>query len=205
MIAEFLQHAFGSELVKQFVVVSVYPVVGGAAVWVWSSIRKLTAIHSAIIGSGGMTLPDRVTAIEDDLVVLRDGQRVRADFCGGDATFECDQIGNCVYVSRTLADMFGLDAHSMLGNGWLEGMEGAKERSRVANNWRAALNGSMPWLETYRVHNRKTGERFIAKAHTYVSKNRDGKILRMFGVVEKVAPHKLGEAQEDNDGTPYAT
>lgn len=204
VLAELLHQTISSEAVKQFMSVFVYPAVGGAAIWAWSNVRKLTAIHQAIMGSGGMTLPDRVTSIENDLIVLRDGQRVRADLDSCDPSFECDAAGSCVYASRTLGELFGMPTHDMLGNGWLEAMDGATERSRVSNNWRFSMNQNTPWLETYRVHNRKTGERFLAEAHTFVSRNRDGKILRMFGVVERVEPVSKIEESSDNDSTPHS-
>lgn len=189
MIAEVFLKVVENHIVREVVSGFLYPACAGAAWWAWARLRQLSALHKAIMPNGGGSLLDRVGAIEDDLVVLRDGQRARDDAnASGDVhTFECQVDGSCLYASRSLAALFGLNQDEMRGYGWLDAIDGAEERQRVQSNWANALEHGSPYRDTYRVHNRRTGERFIATAHAIVSRNRNQKILRIFGTVERVS------------------
>ncbi len=188
-MSDSLSSMLQNHIVREVVAGLVYPACAGAAWWAWAKLRQLGAIHKAIMPNGGGSLLDRVGAIEDDLVVLRDGQRARDDANGSGEvhTFECQSDGICLYASRSLAGLFGLSQEEMRGYGWLDAIDGASERQRVQANWMAALANGSPYRDTYRVHNRRTGERFIATAHATVSRNRNGKVLRIFGTVERVS------------------
>lgn len=191
MIAEAFVQLFQNHMVSEVVAAVVYPACAGAVWWAWARLRQLAAIHKAIMPNGGGSLLDRVGAIEDDLVVLRDGQRARddANSSGDIHTFECNIDGTCVYASRSLAALFGLNQDEMLGYGWLEAVSSAEERRRVQSNWQNAINTGSPYRDSYKIHNRRTGERFIATAHSVISKNRN-KPLRIFGTVERVTTIK---------------
>lgn len=184
MLAETFLKLVESNVVREVVGGVLYPAAVGSAWWALSKLRRW-----------GGSLLDRVGAIEDDLVVLRDGQRARddANSSGDIHTFECNIDGTCVYASRSLAALFGLNQDEMLGYGWLEAISSAEERRRVQSNWQNAIATGSPYRDSYKVHNRRTGERFIATAHSVVSRNRN-KPLRIFGTVERVTAIKT-----DND------
>lgn len=206
MLAETFIRIIESQVVREVATGIIYPAVAGAGWWAWAKLRQLGAIHKAIMPNGGSSLLDRVGAIEDDLVVLRDGQRARDDANGSGEvhTFECQVDGACLYASRSLSALFGLNMDEMKGYGWLDAIDGAAERQRVQSNWMAALANSSPYRDTYRVHNRRTGERFIATAHATVSQNRNGRVLRIFGTVERVSTVRSTSEYEMDFPTDHA-
>ena len=183
MLSEIFLKVVENHMVREVVSAVIYPSVAGSVWWALAKLRRW-----------GGSLLDRVGAIEDDLVVLRDGQRARddANSSGDIHTFECNVDGTCVYASRSMAALFGLNQDEMLGYGWLEAISSAEERRRVQGNWQNAIATGSPYRDSYKVHNRRTGERFVATAHSVVSKNRN-KPLRIFGTVERVTFIKMDD------------
>lgn len=174
----------------------------------YKAVTQLSAIHRTIMPNGGKGLVDRVQKIEEQVTVIRESQRWRDTVNASEtAMFECDPTGSCVHVNLTMAEMFGMPEEAMRGYGWLDAMLDSTERDRVRVAWETALENRMPYRDTYRVHNRTTGERFFAHAHAHSITTKEGVVLSIIGVVEKKKTikreHILEIAQQQaDDDTP---
>jgi len=106
-------------------------------------------------------------------------------------TFQCElPSGNCVYVNRALATMFGLSVHEMLGNGWLVAVH-PEDRGRISENWLKACTAAstiwVPYDAIYRIPNRKNGEWMTVQATAKILRGSNNTALLIMGTVRPLA------------------
>lgn len=178
--------AITSEVAKTIAASIIIPAFSYGLVKAFHALRMIGAIYKTIMPNGGSGLVDRVRKIEEQVTIIRESQRWRDTVNSSEtAMFECDASGHCIHCNIALTEMFGMTLDQMRGYGWLDAMIDSTERDRARVAWETARETNMPYRDTYKVHNRTTGERFFAHAHAYNITDKDGKILSIIGMVDK--------------------
>ena len=184
-------------------------VVGAGAALLRDRGRKILAtavleeIRDQVKPNGGGSLADAINRTEacvhemsGRLDILQAGYRfaLRA----GDAIWECNATGECVYANAQLCELFGLPLNDMLGWKWLVAIDGPQERTRVADVWNRSVKDGIPYQVEYRVHNNRTGEIFQGEARGFPVPAGDGKTLWYFGTFTRLAPVRyFGKTEVD--------
>jgi len=184
---------------KLVVIISVC--VGGLAWSIANGIafsRKLKHIVDSVNGLSRMK--ESMARIESSVTVLTAGRHAMwSEFSLG--VFECDSTGSCTFASPYLSEIFGMPQSEMRGIGWLEAIDGPEERTRVLESWTRSISSRSPYSDTYKVHNRRTGDRWIMRAEAKAVIAPDGDPIYFFGKVEPI--HRI--RNENSDGTPIGT
>lgn len=160
----------------------------------------IALVTTELAPNGGHSLSDKINRIRDQVLILE--SRGRAAWAAdGVATYECDEAGQCVWVSPALCELYGLSYESMLGTGWLSALVNTADRERVWEAWQHAVTTGIPYEDEYRVRNRKTNKEISVRTYTTACKDSRGRVARYFGAViaaEKDAgpqrPHRKGES-----------
>jgi PAS domain S-box-containing protein len=102
------------------------------------------------------------------------------------ATFECGPTGECVMASDALAELFGLPTDQLLGEGWLQALPTAEERIRVKRNWDECRKERIPYIETYFIKHRPTGEVRRIRVQARGLYSAEGKPRLFFGFCKQI-------------------
>lgn len=191
-----IANALSNEVGKTIATTVIFPLISYGIVKLFNGVRMIGAIYKTIMPNGGSGLVDRVKNMEEQVTIIRGRERWNDTTNETSAVFECDATGQCVHVTKSLAMMFGMTPDEMRGYGWLDAMIDSTERDRARVAWEKSRENRMPYRDTYRVHNRETGERFFAQACAHIITDKTGKVLAIVGGVEK-----LKTIRQDN-GTP---
>jgi PAS domain S-box-containing protein len=110
--------------------------------------------------------------------------------------WETDENGQCVWVSNSLAKLFGMQQHDMLGSGWTRAIVPGHQ-PEVARAFREAYSSpdEYAYVHPYAIQVEGKLVNVIARSVEVVRKS-DGKILRMFGTVKPVETHHDLKLQE---------
>ncbi len=157
-------------------------------------VGQLAEIRGQLKPNGGNSLYDKVSEAVKVALVERDARHFR---WANDETavWECDGDGKCVWVSKKLAELFGMDNAQLLGKGWLTAVE-YDERERVWKRWTRSVQQGIPYEDHYIVVNQKTGLRVSCKAMATVCIVHDAP-ERYFGTVTPV--RTMGQVAVAND------
>lgn len=102
----------------------------------------------------------------------------------GSAVFVSGADGRCEFANGQLAEMFGLDAHEFIGNGWLEAID-SDERLEVHEHWIECVTRKVPYRREYTVVNQRTGHSISCVARAYPAVLVDGTLLGFVGIVDR--------------------
>jgi len=58
----------------------------------------------------------------------------------------CDPAGRCTYANKTLAKMFGMQQHDMLGYGWFHPIV---DKPKAFTNWNFSIDNNVPYMDVY--------------------------------------------------------
>jgi PAS domain S-box-containing protein len=110
--------------------------------------------------------------------------------------WETDEHGHCVWVSNSLARLFGMPAHDMLGSGWTKAIVPGHQAA-VSRAFREAYASpdDFSYVHPYAIQVDGKLINVVARSVEIVRK-RDGSILRMFGTVKPVETHQEMKLQE---------
>lgn len=95
--------------------------------------------------------------------------------------FECNLLGECVWVSESLQKLFKLDAAQMLGKGWLSRLH-HDDIEKVHGKWVDTIKNWHPYRTRYRLLF-DDGKVITVEATATVLKNAVGKPLTIWGKV----------------------
>ena len=170
------------------VIVSFFCVVLGL---IWRNYMKVKKILYQVTNNGGKTMKDSIDRVVDkvDKILLSQTVNVKRTQLlwehQGQGYYECDaDTGICTYANENLTKLFGLTLAEFLGFGWLAAVETQAERNRIYISWLAAVRDSIPYQEEYVIV--VGGERIKVKTKAWACKDDSGKVLKMFGTLEKV-------------------
>lgn len=93
--------------------------------------------------------------------------------------------GSYTWVNDTLAEMFGIDAERMKGNGWVDGLE-SDRRVQIYDKWETCVKKGIPYEECFTVVNRRTHERIPIQTKAYVVRNKNGEAECFVGYVYRL-------------------
>lgn len=148
--------------------------------------RRVYEIHQCFLPKNGESITDRIKGVENEVTVIRKGLHWKDSISTQEtAMFELSPTGDCVHANRAMSNLLGLTREQLLGRGWLEAMIDTAERERAREALETAVKHNMPFRDTWRIHNRETGERFIGTVGTQMIRNKVGDKLLMFGSLEK--------------------
>ena len=190
-------------------IIALLGAIGAVAAWLRAKGRKVLAeeilseIRDQVKPNGGSSLADAVNRIESsvaDLVsqlhILQAGYRFAMR--DGEAIWECNASGECVYANAHLCELFGLPLNEMVGWNWLAAIDGPQERARVADAWRISVKDGIPYRIEYRVRNSRTGEIFLGEARGFPVPTGDGRTLWYFGTFTRTEPiRRFGKTEVD--------
>lgn len=75
--------------------------------------------------------------------------------------FICNSDGKCTYANKTLAKMFGLSQHEMLGFGWLGPII---DKQTAYDNWKFSVDHGTPYRDMYDVRIADVTKTYTAEA-----------------------------------------
>jgi len=87
------------------------------------------------------------------------------------AGYRTDCDGQCVAANKSLCELFGIPRAEMMGTGWLSAIASQSDREQVWAAWQESQNQHIPYLQRYKVRNRKTGEIFTVESGARASYN----------------------------------
>lgn len=151
-------------------------------------LKKMAAQDAMLLDIKRQLFPNGGTSLSDKLnETLRMAKRAeRRSYIIAEsstvATFECDDKGNCVWVNSALAGLFGMERSEMLGSGWLKAIE-TGDRARVWANFQEAISSKIPYSVEYVAVNQKTEERIPCFAEAEITRDMDGTVIFIHGVV----------------------
>lgn len=178
------------------------PVIVGAGAWVYAKVLrparetitqlvglvpKVDSLYSELSSNGGLSIKDRVTRIDDGLGLLNFRSRITQEE-SPTAKYECDEHGMCTYVNTAASELFGLEPHEMVGNGWLNAIH-PDDRVDQWQHWRRSIDNKVPFETVYTVTNRNTDQSYRVKATAAAITRADGKVLGYYGTAARVAEH----------------
>lgn len=97
--------------------------------------------------------------------------------------YECDENGFCTYASNRLSQIFGMEASSMLGRGWLAGIESDDSRDRAWAEWAASVENHIPYNSSYVVKSLSSGDRTFYRTTTVPVKDNAGNTIKYIGYI----------------------
>jgi len=147
-------------------------------------IRVVQAVDE-LLPNGGGSIRDAVTRIDRSLQ-KSEARWVALIERDVTATYECAPTGECTYVNRELCNLFGLDKDEMMGNGWLEAIDGQEERERVHSVWAHAVKDNLPYACEYKIKNQLTMVRSLIRTTAEPMVDRNGTIIGYNGTIRTV-------------------
>ena len=146
-------------------------------------IPVIDSLNKQFPASGGKTIKDQLTRINDNLRMADLRNKLLSDNILSTGIYECDANGDCLWANKTLCDLFGLSLEEMLGAGWLSGIA-ADEREHVWNKWKKAIELDIPYETEYTVVNIKTREHIRVRTTAIVYRAEfDKKVLGYYGTI----------------------
>jgi PAS domain S-box-containing protein len=146
-------------------------------------VGQLAEIREQLRPNGGNSMYDKLSEVVKTVLVERDARHFQ--WANEDtAVWECDGDGKCVWVSKKLAELFGMENAQLLGKGWLGAVE-YDERERVWKRWTRSVQQGIPYEDHYIIVNQKSGLRVACKATATVCTIHDVP-ERYFGTVTPV-------------------
>lgn len=100
------------------------------------------------------------------------------------ARFECDLRGSCIWTNEAIQKLFGMDAPSMLGQGWLAALHQDDIRG-TEKKWSETIAHWTPYRAVYRIRNSETGREITVEATAEMIVNSKGDPLSIWGKVVK--------------------
>lgn len=137
--------------------------------------------------NSGKSIKDQITRMEDSLKMAEIRSNLMSDLLIKTGEYRCNSRGETVWVNKALCELFGLNSHEMLGNGWLDAVD-KDERIEVLKTWHENIENEIPHEAEYTVKNKITGEKFKVLTKANCHKGNDGKILGYYGTVIKLEP-----------------
>lgn len=134
-----------------------------------------------LIGKGFATLSEQsIIATSISRIALNDSSTPR---------WETDENGQCVWVSTSLAKMFGMSPGEMLGTGWTKAIAPGHQ-AEVSKAFREAYKApdDYSYVHPYAISVHGKLINVVARSVEVIRKP-DGSILRMFGTVRPIDSH----------------
>lgn len=142
-----------------------------------SRVRENTDILAREIRPNGTPLCEKISNIEEQTELCNARFAMMAN-TSVEPIFECDSTGQCVFVSKSVCEMFGMSYKDMLGNGWLLAIDNPEERSKVWEYWKHDIANNIPHRDRFTIHNQMTNKAIKVEASAVVHRGRkSGKIL----------------------------
>jgi PAS domain S-box-containing protein len=145
-----------------------------------AGVDRIAFIYDQVRPNGGNSLYDITMETKKVALIERDARHFQWAM-GEKATMECDSSGQCVWVSRRMAEIFGLEHAEMLGRGWLDAVD-HKTRAKVWERWQDAIESRIPYADEFLVINQSTSDKVWCRASAQAAII-DGKLARFFVVV----------------------
>lgn len=135
--------------------------------------------------NSGKSIKDQITRIDNNTRLSELRSKLVLNNLLTTGVYECDANGECIWVNKTLCEMYGMSFEEMLGKGWLSAVAD-DERTEVWENWLDDINYGIPHEGEYNIVNKKTGLKFKCRVSVVAHKTVDGKILGYHGTVIKI-------------------
>ena len=143
----------------------------------------IEAIRKEVTFNGGSSLKDEVYRISGETDAFL-AIKMNSD---NEAVYICDRDGFCTFANDKLCELFGMNYHEMLGNGWLAAVgKNQYEKDRCYTEWRQSVEKSIPYSTEYTLINQKTHEEANCRTHAIAIYSRKGEILFYKGVVAEI-------------------
>lgn len=101
-------------------------------------------------------------------------------------TYECNvKTGECTWVNPALCNLFGIGYKSMLGKGWLAGLD-PNEATICWEHFQKAIRIDMPYSWTYTIINQITGRQISCKTTATVIRDQNNFPILLRGIVTEI-------------------
>ena len=113
------------------------------------------------------------------------------------ASYRTDGTGHCIAVNDAFCELFGLTREQMLDYGWSAAIPDTADRARIISTWQESLETRIPYLETYKVRNAKTGQEYYVQTSARSSYNPlTGALDGSVGVAKRFEPDAHRRAED---------
>lgn len=169
------------------------------AKWAWPRIAPLIINHLYLQQTGvnvirdiekhfgkeaGRVLKDIIQ--QRGLEIVIDEMRLNIiENAAGLGIYICNSDGRCTYANKTLAKMFGLSQHDMLGNGWIANIV---DKQTAFNNWKFAVDNNTPYRDEYTIKVNGVITKYYTEAEPSLSE--DGDVILGYVGIVKLAEEK---------------
>lgn len=100
--------------------------------------------------------------------------------------YECAPDGKCLWVNKTLAEMWGEEHDDMLGWGWLARIH-SDDREPTHTRWMSSIGKGIPYRSTYRVEPKGSPDILLVRTEAErICNPTTGELMLLVGTVEIV-------------------
>jgi len=103
--------------------------------------------------------------------------------------------GESIFVNKTLADMWGVEAASMHGSGWLQCIE---DKETALRDWKFAVQHGLPYRGMYRIRHAQNQRLFQVQTEAYLT-DYDGNEKAYAGWVKIIGELPYPQADHTRD------
>lgn len=147
------------------------------------ALERLDLVYAELSTNGGGSVKDKINQLTRDVAILRGGLSFSLTL-NPHCVFEAEPDGHFIFSNVALCELFGMSAHDIAGRGWLAAVDGSDAREKAWDTWHSCVVKKIPYLDRYRVHNVRTGDRFWVRVHAIPAGHPD-KPLHYYGTVER--------------------
>jgi PAS domain S-box-containing protein len=104
----------------------------------------------------------------------------------GIAAYRCDANGWCIEANIKLCELWGVSEGELLGGGWSAAILSAEERVSAWENWVATNKNDLPYQDTYKIRNVRTGAECLIETSAGAIYDEHGAKTGYIGIVRKV-------------------
>lgn len=102
-----------------------------------------------LVHNGGSSLKDAVVGISNQISILDKKCNVLFE-SSGKAVYECDKNGDCIWINKALANLYGMDQSSVLKKGWLACVH-PDDVEKTVEHFNYCLKNKTPYRARYRI------------------------------------------------------
>jgi PAS domain S-box-containing protein len=152
------------------------------------NIRMLEKLDSVLvqltINGGSVTVKDDLSSIKKNLNKIH-AEIISYISLSPNPTFLNNEDGSCIAVNEALCNLFGATRDEMLGYGWINFLDDS-EKNQKADNWKRGIQKDFSITDRYYITNGKTGERIYCEYVATITRDNEGKIMSIMGIVNRI-------------------
>lgn len=122
--------------------------------------------------NSGKSIMDRILRIDDNTRLAELRSKLVASTLVTQSMFEFDKFGNLTWANKAFLTLTGLDAESIMGNGWFIAID-QEVRAKIWTLWRHSIESGIPFESEFNVKNQITDEEKCVKCVVYPHKSVD--------------------------------